>query len=169
MSVKGKVGLLWNLTEAEIRSAFPLPSGNKGAAPTDEGDPFDRLPAELQAVRLGFDTHIWQKSDPAKATPGQNLSWRQEFLREFDETDTATRPLGDLPVIVVSSGPAASESDRQSRNGAAARLDVLSSNTVHITATGSGHEIHLYQPDVVVQALVRAVSAVRGGVPLSHP
>ena len=27
---------------------------------------------------------------------------------------------------------------------------------------GSGHEIHLYQPDMVVQALERGVTAVRG-------
>jgi hypothetical protein len=40
---------------------------------------------------------------------------------------------------------------------------------VHITAAGSGHEIHLHQPDSVVQALARAVSAVRSGVPLSRP
>jgi hypothetical protein len=116
----------------------------------------------LQAVRLGFDKQIWQKFDPATATPAQNLSWRKEFLREFAETDAGKdRPLGALPVIVLSSNPAASEADRQSRDGAGARLDFLSSNDVHITATGSGHEIHLYQPDMVVQALERGVAAVR--------
>ena len=71
-------------------------------------------------------------------------------------------------MIVLSSDPVASESERQSRNGAAARLDFLSSNSVHTTATGSGHEIHLYQPDLVVQALIRAVAAVRNQVPLQN-
>jgi pimeloyl-ACP methyl ester carboxylesterase len=170
MSVKGKVGLLWELTDDEIRSAFPLPSTMKGPAPTREGEPFDRLPADLQAVRLGFDLRIWEKFDPAQATPAQNLSWRKEFLREFAETDAGRdRPLGRLPVIVLSSNPPASEADRQSRDGAGARLDFLSSNDVHITATGSGHEIHLYQPEMVVQALERGVSAVRDRVPLAHP
>jgi pimeloyl-ACP methyl ester carboxylesterase len=162
MPVKGKVGLLWALTEGEIRSAYPLPSTMKGTAPTSEGEPFDRLPAELQAVRLGFDKQIWEKFDPAQATPAQNLSWRKEFLREFAETDAdKDRPLDGLPVIVLSSNPVASEDDRKSREGAGARLDFLSSNDVHITATGSGHEIHPYQPDMVVQALERGVLAVR--------
>ena len=90
-------------------------------------------------------------------------------MREFEETDAGgDHPLGMLPVIVLSSDPIASESERQSRNGAAARLDFLTSNSVHITAPGSGHEIHLYQPDLVVQALLRGVSAVRRHVSLSR-
>jgi len=163
LEAKGKVGLLWELTEAEVRSAFQLPpSVKKGLAPTREGEPFDRLPPDLQAVRLWLDVRLWEKSDPAKAGPESLLSWRKEFLREFEQTDAAKEPpLGDLPVVVVSSDPITTESERLSRDGAASRLDFLSSNSVHITATGSGHEIHLYQPDRVVQGLARAVSAVR--------
>jgi pimeloyl-ACP methyl ester carboxylesterase len=168
-SVKGKAGLIWDLTEDEIRSTFPLPQSAKGPAPTHVGEPFDRLPRALQAVRLWLDVRLWEKWEPVKEGPESILSWRKEFLREFDETDAGREhPLGELPVIVVSSNPIASESERQSRNGAAARLDFLSLNSVHITATGSGHEIHLYQPDVVVQALVRGVSAVRSQVPPSR-
>jgi pimeloyl-ACP methyl ester carboxylesterase len=168
-SVKGKAGLIWDLTEAEIRSTFPLPQSVKGPAPNQVGEPFDRLTPALQAVRLWLDVRLWGKWEPSKAGPESTLSWRKEFLREFEETDAGREhPLGELPVIVLSSGPIASESERQSRNGAAARLDFLSFNSVHITATGSGHEIHLYQPDFVVQALVRAVSAVRSRVPLSR-
>ena len=70
--------------------------------------------------------------------------------------------------MVVSSDPIATEPARQSRNGAAARLDFLSANSAHITATGSGHEIHLYRPDLVVRALERAVTAVRNGLLLSR-
>jgi hypothetical protein len=39
---------------------------------------------------------------------------------------------------------------------------------VHITAAGSGHEIHLYQPDRVIQGVLQAVSAVRTGTQLTH-
>lgn len=169
LSVHGKVGLLWDWSEDEIRSAFPLPPAARGAAPTREGEPFDRLPPALQAVRLWLDTRLWERSKPSNATPESDLSWRKEFLREFDETEPGRdRPLGRLPVVVLSSNPAASESERRSRNGAAARLDVLSSNTVHLTAPGSGHEIHLYQPDMVVEAIGRAVSAGRNGTALSR-
>jgi hypothetical protein len=116
----------------------------------------------MQPVRLWLAVRLWEKWEPAKANPESNVSWRKEFLREFEETDAiGTFPLGDLPVVVVASGPIASETARASRDGAAARLDFLSSNSAHITATGSGHEIHLFQPDRVVEGVTRAVSAIR--------
>lgn len=169
MAVKNKGGLVWDLTEDELRSAYPLPpSVTKGPMPTREGEPFDRLPPELQAVRLWLDVRLWEKSEPRKAGPESILSWRKEFLREFEETESNRKyALGNLPVVVVSSVPIASEAERRSRNGAAARLDFLSSNTVHVTATGSGHEIHLYQPDLVVEAVLRTVSAIRKRVSLT--
>jgi pimeloyl-ACP methyl ester carboxylesterase len=167
MIVHGKAGLIWELTEGEIRSNFPQPSSAKGSAPSREGEPFNRLPPALQAMRLWLDMKLWEKWDPSKATPESTLSWRKEFLNEFDETDRSEHPLGQLPVVVLSSNPAANESERHSRAGAAARLDFLSSNSVHIVAAGSGHEIHLYQPDVVVQTLLRSVTALRNHLPLS--
>jgi pimeloyl-ACP methyl ester carboxylesterase len=166
--VHGKAGLIWELTQPEIRSAFPLPTPVKGPAPTREGKPFDRLPAALQAVRLWLEVRLWENWNPSKANPDSILSWRREFLKEFDETDPGKdRPLGQLPVVVLSSDKTATESQRQSRDGAAARLDFLSRNTAHVVALGSGHEIHLYQPDLVVRSLLRATSAVRNRVPLS--
>jgi pimeloyl-ACP methyl ester carboxylesterase len=168
-AVKNKMGLLWDLSEDELRSAFPLPaSAQRDAAPTREDDPFDRLSPELQKVRLWLDVKLWEKSDPSKAKAESLLSWRKEFLREFDETEPGKKPpLGSLPVVVVASDPAAPESARRSRDQASPRLDYLSSNTLHITATGSGHEIHLYQPDRVVEGVMRAVSAVRNKAPLT--
>lgn len=165
--VGGKPFLIWDLREGAIRSTFPLPATEKGRAPTREGEPFDRLPPSLRTVRLWLDVRLWEEWDPTKATPESTLSWRKEFLREFDETDNGKRPLGDLPVAVLSSSPIASEAERKSRAGAAARLDFLSSNTVHVTATGSGHELHLYRPDLVQQGVLCVVSAIRKHVSLA--
>jgi len=167
--VKEKGGLIWDLTEDEIRSAYPPPPTiTKGPMPTREGAPFDRLSPELQAVRLSFDVRLWEKWDRTKVGPEADLSWRKEFLHEFEETKTKEYPLGNLPVVVISSGPKAPEAERRSREGAAARLDFLSSNSAHITAQGSGHEIHLFQPDVVVDGLARMINAVRKRVSLSR-
>lgn len=160
--VKGKGGLLWDLSEEDLRSAFPLPADAKGPKPTKEGEPFDRLPESLQAVRLWLDIQSWEQFEPTAARADALISWRKEFRREFDESeDPKARPLGNLPVVVISSGPVASETERRSRGGANARLDFLSSNTVHITAEGSGHEIHLYKPDFVIQGVTDALTAVR--------
>jgi pimeloyl-ACP methyl ester carboxylesterase len=161
LSVKGKGGLIWDLTEDEIQSAYPLPASAKGPAPTREGSPFDRLSPELQAVRLWLDVRNWERWKPEAAGPKSVLSWRREFLREFDETDASPSPLRELPVVVVSSTGIASDTERRSRDGAMARLDFLSTKSMHITADGSGHEIHLFQPDRVVEGVLAAVKMVR--------
>jgi len=168
--VNGKPGLIWELSEEQIRSTFPLAASDKGPAPTSEGYPFDRLPPDLRAVRLWLDYNLWQQWEPTKETADSTLSWRKEFLMEFAETDANKGyPLGALPVVVLSSDPPAPESERHARDEAGPRLDFLSSNTLHVAATGSGHEIHLYQPDLVVKTLVRAVLAIRNETSLSHP
>jgi hypothetical protein len=116
----------------------------KGPAPTREEDAFDKLPPDLQKVRLWLDVRLWKKSDPSKAGPEMLLSWRKEFLTEFDTMDASKQPpLGALPVVVIASDPAAPESARHTRDQAGPLLDYLSANTLHIAATGSGHEIHL--------------------------
>jgi len=167
LMTKSGGGLLWDLTEDDIRSAFPQPAAAKGARPTQVGQPHDRLPANLQPIRLSFDIWFWERFDPALATGETTLSWRREFLREFEETDGNRQPLGALPVVVVASGPVATDAERSSRTGAGARLDYLSRNSLHIAATGSGHEIHLFQPERVVEGITRVVSAVRTRTALS--
>lgn len=167
MKVKDDVGLIWRFSEEQIRSAFPLPSVPQRPAPDQVDEPFDRLPPDLQRVRLWLDRRLQEASERGQTGPESILSWRNEFLREFEETDAKARPLGSLPVVVVSSAPVATEAERRTRDGAAARLDFLSSNTMHVTASGSGHEVHLYQPDRVIQALLRILAAVRNRAPLN--
>lgn len=167
IKVKDAGDLIWNLSEEQLRSAFPLPPSPRRAPPSKVDEPFNRLPSDLQPVRIWLDVRLQEASERRKTGPESILSWRKEFLREFEETDAKERPLANLPVVVVSSGPVASDSEQRSRDGAAARLDCLSSNTMHVTASGSGHEIHLYQPDRVIQALIQTVSAVRNRAPLN--
>jgi pimeloyl-ACP methyl ester carboxylesterase len=163
---KGGGDLLWKLSEDDIRSAYPLPATARLPRPARTGPPFDRLPVDLQPIRLWLDLRLWESLDPTTMSSASILSWRREFLREFEETDGNRRPLGSLPVVVVSSGPIASDTDRASRDTAGAQLDFLSSNTLHIEATGSGHEIHLFQPQRSTDGISRAVLAVRTGASL---
>lgn len=121
-----KGDLIWRLSADEIRSAFPLPD-TKSPEPSREDAPFDRLPPELQETRLWLDRRLWERRNRVPPTPDSILSWRTEFLREFDEAEkSSSPPLGKLPVIVVSSSPAADRSDCRLRNTAASCLDFLS-------------------------------------------
>jgi pimeloyl-ACP methyl ester carboxylesterase len=168
-ATKNKTGLIWELDESEIRSAFPFPAPTeKRKLSTQVPEPFDRLPPHQQAERLWLTERLNERWDTAKSDPASLLSWRKEFLREFDESDAQKGqfPLGKLPVVVISSDSSAHESMRYSRDGAAGRLDFLSSNTLHITAPESGHEIHLFQPDKLVSGLRIALISVRRKIPL---
>jgi pimeloyl-ACP methyl ester carboxylesterase len=167
--VNGKPALIWELSEEQIRLTFPLAASDKGPAPTSEDDPFDRLPPDLRSMRLWLDIKLWQSWEPTKEKPDSTLSWREEFLKEFAETDAGINPLGSLPVVVISSEPRALKSQRHTHGEATPRLDFLSSNNIHVNATGSGHEIHLYKPDIVIETLTRTVHAIRDPTPLSHP
>ena len=132
LAANGVNGLLWTLSENQIRSAFPLPPP-QGPPPSRESDPFDRLPADLQATRLQFDVQIYERFQRQRDGSASMLSWRQEFLREFDETETGTPPLGALPVVVISSDPIQVDATR-SRDGLAARLPLFSTNTTLVVA-----------------------------------
>jgi pimeloyl-ACP methyl ester carboxylesterase len=169
-AAKNKDDLIWSLTDEEIKSTYPLPPReNPIQLPTKIIAPFDRLPLELQPQRVWLTRLLYDKWNKSIPDPESMLSWRNEFLREFDALDSAKPhyPLGNLPVVVVSSDPKANDSLRYSRDGAAAHLDYLSSNCLHIVAPNSVHEIHLDQPDVVVYALKKIVIAVRKNILLS--
>ncbi len=167
LAVKNKTGLIWDLTEDEIRSIYPFPPSNE-PLPTKVEEPFNLLPPSLQGMRLWLTVRLQKKWSTYPSGPESILSWRNEFVREFQSTGAGKKPpLGSLPVVVVSSDPKGNDSVLLSRDEAAPRLDYLSSNTAHITADGSGHEIHLYQPAKVIEALKRAIIAIRKHIPLS--
>lgn len=168
-AAKNKDDLIWNLTEEEIRATYPLPPADKRPLPTKVVEPYNKLPLEMQPARLWLAIKLQKRWNQSVPDPESMLSWRKEFLREFNESDAVKGryPLGKLPVIVVSSNPKANDSLRYSREGAADRLDYLSSNSLHITAVDSGHEIHLYHPDVLISALKQIITAVRKNIPLS--
>lgn len=173
LMLPGGGGLLWDLSEEEVQSVYPLTDTDKSPSPSRVESPFDRLPPQLQPVRLWLDQRLWERWDPASEGPATLLSWRREFLREFDEKCSGREyPLGDLPLIVVSSEPQSAPprtsgvGEPCARDNAAEGLDRLSSNSLYVVAAGSGHEIHLFQPTVLVQALERGVFAIRNGVPL---
>ncbi len=78
--------------------------------------------------------------------------------------------LGDLPLIVISrdpnraSGPDDEVSPKREQHwlGLQQRLLSLSKNATHIVAVGSGHSVPSQRPDVIVDAVRKMVSQIRG-------
>jgi pimeloyl-ACP methyl ester carboxylesterase len=157
---RGSAVPIASLSAGEHRSilpesgSFPIPRRRP-----QTGAPFDRLPPELYAVRVALDQRLIDSFPPAVSA---------SVVREFREGDhaalsrlLASREQGRLktvPLVVLTrdNGPA----DLSAAHAALARL---SGNGRHTVVAGAGHEIHLFAPDVVVQAIRDVVMAATTG------
>jgi len=79
--------------------------------------------------------------------------------------------LGNKPIYVLSSGRDAFSKSSDSAMKAIwlekleqkERMANLSSNSKHIITTRSGHEIHLDEPELVIDAIKQVINAVKTG------
>jgi pimeloyl-ACP methyl ester carboxylesterase len=137
--------------------------------------PYDRLPPDLQLLRLAAKRH--QKPHDA------GESYLAEELQQFHEARRTTpRPLDDLPLVVlagaknwstVSGNTSTREMSPEERElqqeKAAEQEDLarLSSNSRFVADPTSGHHIHLENPTLVIRAIREVVDAVRSKKPLA--
>ena len=84
-------------------------------------------------------------------------SWRQEFTALRRQRTREKYPLGDLPLIVVER----SEGNNETWHRQQVELAALSRAGKLLRAEGSGHMIHLYQPDIVARAIQEVVTAAK--------
>jgi pimeloyl-ACP methyl ester carboxylesterase len=124
--------------------------------PTAVEDPIDRLPKELQVPRLWADRKYQAVRDFSKGLVTVE-SWRQELLAQRRQRLGEPHPLGDLPLTVLAR---AKDSDDRRRK-MQTELARLSSAGRLGWAENSGHEIHLYRPDFVIQAIREMTAAAR--------
>jgi pimeloyl-ACP methyl ester carboxylesterase len=145
-----------------------LPAELQGNLPPAEMyPPFDRLPQELHALRL------WADAQPAHlAAWFAEMDWSPEDVAAlFASRDIDACPLGDRPLVVVSrehgdypDTPTVSAAELEAERVHHQRdLLRLSRNSRHVIAEGSGHNVHLERPDLVVRAIRDVVAAVRDG------
>jgi pimeloyl-ACP methyl ester carboxylesterase len=156
--VSGKDKLIHEMSAQEMREVFRplLREGWRREGPTKVEEPYDRLPKELQTARLWAarkfvaDDDIYQEFIASQ-------SWRQEFIALRRERLHQKHPLGSLPLVVLGRN----QRDWETRERHLADLKGLSSAGKLIIAKDSGHEIHLYRPEVVVEAIRGVVAAAR--------
>jgi pimeloyl-ACP methyl ester carboxylesterase len=119
-------------------------------------EPLDRLPPELQRDRMW----AWRKFTRESLNDSAHWwitaeSWKQEFVALRRLRLSQPYILGDLPLVVLHRGRRTdAELDRRE-----AELARMSRNGVDRIATESDHEIHLYQPELVTQAIREVVNA----------
>jgi pimeloyl-ACP methyl ester carboxylesterase len=113
-------------------------------------DPFNRLPPELQPVRLWAETRYFADRN-VNRTPFLGEAQRQEFIALRAQRLAQAHPLGRLPLIVLTNGV----------NKQKAELAALSETGKLVVAEKSCHEIQLCSPELVVRAIRDVVIRVR--------
>ena len=127
--------------------------------------PFDKLPAQTQAMRLRF------LSRPPRAAAGPDL-WAEELQAMHMARAKTPHQLGGLALVVLLAKPgygappggvSAEEWGRinEEKRRQKVELTNLSRNSKLIIAEKSGHHIQLDEPQVVTEAVQLAVEAVR--------
>ncbi len=159
--IKGEAVPIADVTAEELRSTFgaeslvPIPR----RAP-QTGPPFELLPPELYKTRIALDERLiasFPDSVPIEVVMHSAEAERAELSRRRAERRAKTHPLGDRPLVILSRGI----DTNTERDASFARLASISSNSRHLVVPDAGHEIHLFQPAVVIQAIQDVADAAR--------
>jgi pimeloyl-ACP methyl ester carboxylesterase len=125
--------------------------------------PFDRLPENFQRARL------WAMSQPKYLVADDGAYWAEEFEAMHNDS---LYSMGSKPLIIITSGKnnypeSLGDSIRNELlNGKLndqRKMTVLSSNHKHIITYTSGHEIHLEEPVLVIDAIKNILKAIKTG------
>jgi pimeloyl-ACP methyl ester carboxylesterase len=119
--------------------------------PRRVGSPYDRLPDQIQSVRLWASAEYMTDLD-RRQTPFIAEGQRQEAVALRDQRSRHKHPLGSIPLIVLTNG----------QNPKKAELADLSERGEVIVAAGSCHEIQICSPGVVIKSIRTVVGSVRG-------
>lgn len=112
--------------------------------------PYYRLPSDLLSVRLWAEQRYALDTD-RNQTPYIGEGQRQQFTALRLQRLARPRPLGDLPLVVITNGV----------NKQKAQLQTLSTSGQLVIAENSCHEVHLCSPDLVIDAIRRVVNVIR--------
>jgi len=149
-TINGKNKVIADVSAAELRATFEPLLRNpppRPALPNTIEEPADKLPKELQSVRLWALRKFLADGDISQALPSFE-SWREEFVALHPQS-SEDHLLGNLPLIVLAKGL---DTDEQHKK-AAAGLAALSVSGKLVIAERSKHEIHQYQPELMVRSL----------------
>jgi pimeloyl-ACP methyl ester carboxylesterase len=135
------------LTTLPSSGSVPIPSSDPQTGP-----PFDRLSSDLYQLRIKLDQRLvasFPSSVSADVVRESSEGQRAALARLFASRSQADNPMRDVPVIVLTRGQDMTPGIAENH----AALARLSTNSRQTVISGSGHEVHLFSPDAVVQAI----------------
>ena len=165
---KGEAVTIASLSSTDLISTLPSRPVRVPRRQVQRGAPFDELPPDLYRIRIALDERLIA-SVPAVVGPEvvhESAEGERAALAALREASAAkAHPLGSVPLIVLTRGVDADQGVRDVH----ARAAALSTNSRHTIVDGAGHEVHLFEPAVVIAAIGDVVEAVRGQRPLKTP
>ena len=158
---KGEAVAIASLTAEQLRSTYtPGPPVKIPRRAPQTGSPFDRLPADLYKTRIVLDERLiasYPDSVPIEVVIAGAEKERAVLAALRADRQANPHPLGDRPVVVLSRGI---DTDAE-RDASFAALAQISRNARHTVVPESGHEIHLFKPAAVIQAVQDVVESAR--------
>jgi pimeloyl-ACP methyl ester carboxylesterase len=156
----GNAVAIATLTAEQFRTTIPTGEIRVPRRAPQKGAPFDRLPKELYDTRVRLDERLIA-SMPATVSYEIRLPSAERehaMLSKLREVGIAQQyPLGDRPVVVLSRSVGASQA-MWDVHALAARI---STNSRHTVVPEAGHEIHLFKPEAVIQAIQDVSESIR--------
>jgi pimeloyl-ACP methyl ester carboxylesterase len=143
------------LTTLPTATSIPIPS----RAP-QTGTPFDRLPPDLYQLRQKIDQRLIASFPPSVSSDIVRQSaegQRAGLARLLESRSRPDNPMRDVPVIVLTRGQDMTQGIAENHAG----LARLSRNSRHAVVSDAGHEIHLFSPSFVIQAIQDVSIAAR--------
>jgi pimeloyl-ACP methyl ester carboxylesterase len=164
--LEGQPVAIASLTAEQLVSTLPSHPVRVPRRQPQRGPPFDKLPGGLYETRVALDERLIA-SIPTLVFPEivhESAEGERTALAALRQASVATsKPLGSLPLVVLTRGIESSQ-ELQDVHASIARL---STNSRHSVVTDAGHEIHLYDPAAVVDAIRQVVEAARTKRPLA--
>ena len=131
--------------------------------------PYDKLPAQFQTL------HLWALRNVLPLVKTWGLNLQHDLNRLYQAHTGNPHPLGKIPFVVLTASDfnvvqmpgLSADSLRQDHLRLQDDLASLSTDSRHVMVAGSGHEIYLYKPAIVVDSISAVVISVRNNSRLS--
>lgn len=158
---QGKTVPIISLSAEEYSTVLPTAEVKIPKRRAQTGDPFSRLPDVVYNSRILLDQRTIDSYPPSVSA---------EIVRSHSEAERAAlselylarqkRPLalGSLPVVMLTRGR---DTDKDRQAAYAELAASLSTRTRHTEVPDASHEIHLYRPTAVVDAIREVSELVR--------
>lgn len=165
---EGRMVTIGSLSAEQLLTTLPA-SGSvpnrAGTRPPQMGAPFDRLPKDLYETRIKLDQRLIASqgtSVSADIVRKDAEANRAMFARLLESRTAKAPPMRNTPTVVLTRGIDMTPGIAENHAGLAA----LSTNSRHTVVPDAGHELHLFAPSIVAQAIRDVSIAARGGTQL---